>query len=328
MEKHILKKLIEYSFHEPVVLCSVLEWKGSVPRKDFPLMLVSQTAQTTGTIGGGAMEKNVIQCALDTMNTGSNSLNSFDFTNDDLSNDGGLCGGTVKVSIEPFTPEIQSFFKSLSPQAQVMSWLTTYDTSNDTITREHVFPDSHQSNLPIQQRVQSGKSHSSWSNNKLQLFRLIKPKPTLHIFGGGHVGKAVGELAHYIELDITIHDDRASFVSKERFPDAIHRSSDDVTAYMEAFDPSPFDIALIATRGHHHDFEILNWLLNSELQWIGLVSSQRKWKLLSKGLLEKGFLKQDLERVYAPVGLDIKAQTVPEIGISIIGGIISYLHST
>ncbi|MBT3589403.1 MAG: XdhC family protein [Candidatus Marinimicrobia bacterium] len=326
MEKHLLKQLVQYEFKEPVALCTVMEWKGSVPRKDYPMMLVSQSGDIVGTIGGGTMEKDVIKRAIDALNNHEISLDSFDFTNNDLSKDGGLCGGTVKVSVEPYTKTIQSFFNELKYLNETRAWITTFDLTSNTISRNHIDIHSTHHDPIIQNFIEVKKSKSTQSKNAVQLFRFITPKPILHIFGGGHVGKAVGELAHYIELDITIHDDRKSFVTKNRFPNALDRSWDDVDTHMQSLVIESSDLALVATRGHHHDFELMKWLLKSDIPWIGLVSSQRKWKLLSKGLIEEGFVKKDLHRVYAPVGIDIHAQTVPEIAVSIMGGIISFLR--
>ncbi|MBL7014689.1 MAG: XdhC family protein [Candidatus Marinimicrobia bacterium] len=328
MEKHLLKQLVQYTFKEPVALCTVMEWKGSVPRKDYPMMLVSQSGDIVGTIGGGTMEKEVIKRAIDALNNHEISLDSFDFTNNDLSKDGGLCGGTVKVSVEPYTRNIQSFFNELKHLNETRAWLTTFNLETNTISRSHIDILATNQDPMIHNFIEARKNKSIQSEYTLQLFRFITPKPILHIFGGGHVGKAVGELAHYIELDITIHDDRKSFVTKERFPHALARSWDDVDSHMKSFVIEPTDLALVATRGHHHDFELMKWLLKSDIPWIGLVSSQRKWKLLSEGLLKDGYSKSDFNRVHAPVGVDIHAQTVPEIAVSIIGGIIDYLRKS
>ena len=328
MEKHLLKQLVQYTFKEPVALCTVMEWKGSVPRKDYPMMLVCQSGNIVGTIGGGTMEKDVIKRAIDALKSHEITLDSFDFTNDDLSKDGGLCGGTVKVSVEPYTKSIQSFFHELKDLNETRAWITTFDLASNTISRNHINIHSAHTDPMIQNFIEAKKSRSNQSEHSVRLFRFITPKPILHIFGGGHVGKAVGELAHYIELDITIYDDRKLFVTEERFPNALTRSWDDVDTHMESFMMKSTDLALVATRGHHHDFELMKWLLKSDIPWIGLVSSQRKWKLLSEGLLETGFTKKDLDRVHAPVGVDIHAQTVPEIAVSIIGGIIDYLRKS
>jgi len=142
------------------------------------------------------------------------------------------------------------------------------------------------------------------------------------------VGKAVGDLAHFVDLNITVHDDRETFVSGDRFPHAKTRSFAPIESLIENMYLQPSDLALVATRGHHYDLTLIRWLLQSNAGWIGLISSQRKWKILAQGLEEEGFTQKNLDRVQAPVGLDIHAQTVPEIAVSIIGEIINYLRKT
>ena len=327
MEKHFYKKLIEFDFNESCALCTVMEWKGSVPRKDYPMMLVCKSGETVGTIGGGTMEKEVIERALDALNSNQTSLDPFDFTNNDLSKDGGLCGGTVQVAVEPFTREVQSFFNQINDFNTEQSWLTTFHLSSKEISRQNIKNSGQHKDPFIQELTQIRKNKSFHFDDRIQLFRFISPNPILHIFGGGHVGKAVAEMAHYIELDITIHDDRKSFVSLERFPYALNRSFQEVDMHMGGLKLQSTDLALVATRGHHHDLTLIRWLLKSDIRWIGLVSSKRKWKLLAEGLLDEGFTNTDLSRVYAPVGIYIHAETVSEIAVSIIGGIIKYLRN-
>jgi len=144
MEKRFYQKLVEFDFSEPCALCTVMEWKGSVPRKDYPMMLVCQSGKIIGTIGGGTMEKNVIDLALASLKNNKTLLESFDFTNDNLSKDGGLCGGTVKIAIEPYTFDLQSFWAGLNNINRDQAWLTTYHLNTKEITR-HVL----NSNKPI-----------------------------------------------------------------------------------------------------------------------------------------------------------------------------------
>lgn len=328
MEKRFYQQLLEFDFSEPCALCTVMEWKGSVPRKDYPMMLVFKSGKVIGTIGGGTMEKEVIAKALVSLNHYQTSLDSFDFTNDDLSKDGGLCGGTVKVAVEPYTGEVQSFWTGLKETETGQAWLTSYHFQTKEITRHLLESINEISGISVEKLVQDKKNKTIVVENAIHLFRYISPSPVLHIFGGGHVGKAVGELAHYIDIDITIHDDREAFVSKERFPFALSRSFEPLGSFLNNTSLSSNALALVATRGHHHDLKLIRWILKSDAQWIGLVSSKRKWMLLAQGLEKEGFTLKDLERVQAPVGLDIHAQTVPEIAVSIIGGIVDYLRTT
>lgn len=328
MEKRFYQKLVEYDFSEPCALCTVMEWKGSVPRKDYPMMLVCKSGKIIGTIGGGTMEKEAIELAMTSLENGQAVLESFDFTNDDLSKDGGLCGGTVKIAVEPYTKKVQSFWAGLKATGSGQTWLTTYHFHTKEITRQVISPQIQIHDTQVNELIGGKKSKTILAKDAIHLYRHVVPDSILHIFGGGHVGKAVADLAHFIDMDITIHDDREFFVSKERFPHALSRSHEPLGAMMEKVRLQAADIALVVTRGHHHDLTLIRWLLKSEAGWIGLVSSRRKWEILSQGLLNEGFTRKDVARVQAPVGLDIHAQTVPEIAVSIIGGIIYHLRNT
>ncbi len=324
IEKAVLDKIVSYNFSRPAVLCSVLEWKGSVPRKDYPVMVALDTGSIIGTIGGGTMEKEVIQLALESVIDGQIRLGFFDFTNDDISKDGGLCGGTTSVSIEPFTKNIQSFIEHVYSDRSIKCWQTTYHIQSNTVTRDILDLARMVHDKNSQGAI--NKDTSERTDEYLRLTQFKKEPAILHIFGAGHVGKAVADLAYFVGLDTTAHDDRGEFVTRERFPYSIRLSHDSVTQLKSKFEFGENDMVLVATRGHHHDFALIDWLLTKNLGWIGLVSSKRKWTLLAQGLKEHGYTEKDLLRVHAPVGIEIDAQTVPEIAVSIMGGIIKYLH--
>ena len=76
------------------------------------------------------------------------------------------------------------------------------------------------------------------------------------------------------------------------------------------------------TRGHGHDQEALYHLAPTAAEYVGLIGSRRKIRLIFENLREAGIREADLERVTAPVGLDIGSQTVPEIAISIVAELI------
>ena len=77
------------------------------------------------------------------------------------------------------------------------------------------------------------------------------------------------------------------------------------------------------TRGHGHDQEALFHLAPTAAAYVGLIGSRRKIRLIFENLREAGIREADLERVTAPVGLDIGSQTVPEIAISIVAELIA-----
>ena len=86
-------------------------------------------------------------------------------------------------------------------------------------------------------------------------------KPTLHIFGAGHVGQAVAEMAHFIDIDTKIYDERKDLATAERFPFATKLICTDFNHVIKNLSINSNDFVLVATRGHQHDFEVMQWLL-------------------------------------------------------------------
>ena len=68
---------------------------------------------------------------------------------------------------------------------------------------------------------------------------------------------------------------------------------------------------------YNHDEEALFHVVNRGARYVGLIGSRRKIRLIFDDLLEQGIPREALERVYAPLGIDIGSQTVPEIAVSI-----------
>ncbi|MCF7827179.1 MAG: XdhC family protein [Candidatus Marinimicrobia bacterium] len=333
MIKSLLSQWESFREKQKAMLCSVVEWKGSVPRKDYPMMLVLDDGRLLGTIGGGSMELKVSQAALKMMSEASSTLFDFNMTGKDVNADVGLCGGTLKVLVEPFSSELEAFYQEMLLQstkhAKLMVKLSIKPGTSIKVKREIVI--SRQaiqgSNPVLEKRLreifENQSTRSFIYDETLYLMWQVFSPPTLHLFGAGHVGQAVAQLAHFTELQVKVYDDRMELMTPERFPYA-ERLQTQFPINREALAHIPrHDFILIASREHKHDRELLAHALEISAEYIGLVSSARKWKLLSENLHSNGFPLEALARVHAPVGLDIDAQTVPEIAISILSEIIS-----
>ncbi|MEE8437410.1 MAG: XdhC/CoxI family protein [Candidatus Neomarinimicrobiota bacterium] len=331
MEKEFFRELNKIDLSESSALCTVLDFRGSVPRKDYPMMLVSGSGKSTGTIGGGTMEKETIEAALLVLKSGKTALETFDFTNSDLSRDGGLCGGIVDVLIEPLTPEILSFLKSLEsiiPEKSDQKILISFDYEDRNVSRFIITPEIQNNKFSpeVRKLLKSPKTKVLKTKKSLHLLLHIQIQPTLFILGGGHVGKALADLAYFVGLEVKVWDDRQAFSSPSRFPHASKLISCSIAKLRQTEKLTSKDYTIVATRGHHLDLEIMRWILDQSPGWIGLVSSQRKWKLLSAALAEDGYSPEILAKVKSPVGLDIHSQTVPEIAVSIISQIIMIMN--
>jgi xanthine dehydrogenase accessory factor len=150
----------------------------------------------------------------------------------------------------------------------------------------------------------------------------LTPSPRLFIIGAGHVGHHLARIAGDVGFRIHVVDDREKFASAERFPGAevvvqsipewLHRSDIPASAYV-----------VVVTRGHQHDLDAMRALAARDLKYLGLIGSRAKVARIYDALLAEGMPAECLQRVHAPIGLDIGAVTPAEIAISILAELIA-----
>ena len=152
----------------------------------------------------------------------------------------------------------------------------------------------------------------------------IEPSPAVYIFGAGHVGQFVGQVAHEAGFRVHVIDDREKFANRERFPSAAEIIVDDIPTWLAANRLPATAYAVIVTRGHRHDLDALRALASQNLRYLGLIGSRAKVKRIYDVLVEEGSVPiERLETINAPIGLDIGAVTPQEIAVSIVAELIA-----
>lgn len=223
-------------------VCTVVATKGSTPRKTGSKMIVTDDLKIYGTIGGGILEKHIIDLCPDIISKCTSELVKLNLTSDL----GMKCGGYVEVFVEPVSTP----------------------------------------------------------------FKLL-------IFGGGHIGKALSEIASNLSFNVTVIDER-----EEIFSDYIQNNVsiiiDNFEKYLERTTIDTNTFIVVVTKGHETDLAILKKCIKSNYAYIGVIGSQRKSAELKKNLIESGFAdEKDYERVHIPVGSQIMAEGPYEIAVSI-----------
>ena len=151
----------------------------------------------------------------------------------------------------------------------------------------------------------------------------LAPAPHLYIIGAGHVGWHVAKLAHSAGFRIHVVDDREKFANVERFPDADEVVVEPIADWLHGATLQPTAYAVIVTRGHQADLEAMRSLAARDLTYLGLIGSRAKIVRINQALLADGLPAEILERVHAPIGLDIGAVTPAEIAISIVAELVA-----
>jgi xanthine dehydrogenase accessory factor len=151
----------------------------------------------------------------------------------------------------------------------------------------------------------------------------VLPVSTLYLFGAGHISVNLAQVAKLAGFDLVVVDDRESYANRERFPGARDIYADDFDHATSQLSPSDSSFIVIVTRGHKDDMRVLRWAVETPARYVGMIGSQRKVIAVYKELEKEGTAREKLERVFAPIGLDIGAITPEEIAVSIVAEMIA-----
>jgi xanthine dehydrogenase accessory factor len=348
--RDVLKKLIEaLEEGREQVFCQIVETRGSTPQKAGAVMVVDPAGGQTGTLGGGCVENEVKQQAIRRIGVAGTTLTSFVLDHDYAWADGLICGGKMVVAVETLRGPISlPYFQTLNMLLEAGNGFTEAVIVNPERVDKEVNGEGEIDRIEPGRRYlfgPEGVCQASWPSGSVPAHIAScvvplreRPRPEVRggvawiatlprirlvIVGAGHVGQAVAGLAAESDFDVWVIDDRSQYASAQRFPTAQRILVGPIDEVLASLEVTPNTYALIVTRGHGHDQEALYRLAPTPAPYVGLIGSKRKIKLIFESLRDAGIAEADLERVAAPVGLDIGAQTVPEIAISIVAELIA-----
>lgn len=143
------------------------------------------------------------------------------------------------------------------------------------------------------------------------------PPHTLLVVGSGHVAMPLAAIAKLAGFRVVVLDDRPEYANAERFPAADEIRVGPFVAGLQQLPLGPRWYAVLVTRGHTHDLESLRVVLDKPLAYLGMIGSGLRVKAVFEMLRAEGVEPALLERVHAPIGLDIGAETPGEIAVAI-----------
>jgi len=308
MHTALFKELAAAAFrNEPVALGIISKVKGSSPQKVGAKAVFYADGRIQGTVGGGCLEAEIQQRAIQSLRTGKAATFELLLDHDFGWDDGLICGGKVFGVILPNAQSVgQRFWSELNERKSTIRWGVKSDFS--------IAPTSGLSGteIPIGGRVKS-PFPNGWLYQET-----VFPPCALWIAGAGHIAQAVAPLAHQLDFAVTVFDDRPALVNRHYFADDISLKADQWEKLLEARLPDVPSFALIVTRGHRHDALVLKDWVHKPFLFLGMIGSSRKARTIFEHFKEEQIAtERELERVACPVGLNIRSQTVPEISVSI-----------
>jgi len=167
------------------------------------------------------------------------------------------------------------------------------------------------------------------------LFELIQPEQRVVICGAGHVGASLARLAGLLGYRPTLIDDRKDFVRREDFAEQsieLLLAESWSEAVRAAVGNGRGVSVAIVTRGHSEDEQCLravlaandqDYAMTSDPDYVGLIGSKRRTRIVLERLRNAGISDAQLEKVHAPIGLDIGAVTPEEVALAIMAEIVA-----
>jgi xanthine dehydrogenase accessory factor len=145
----------------------------------------------------------------------------------------------------------------------------------------------------------------------------VIPPPRAVIFGAGHISKSLCKVASLAGFSTTIVDNRDSFANRERFPEADEIFAEEYEDVFPKLTIHESTYLIIVTRGHRDDMRVLRWAATTQARYVAMIGSKRKVISVVKELEKDGLSRRQLDRIYAPMGLEIGAISPEEIAISV-----------
>lgn len=181
---------------------------------------------------------------------------------------------------------------------------------------KHVLADEQPRLIQVDLTESDDPSHGLICGGRVEVFLEPLVTPHLYICGAGHIGHALAKLARPLDFMVTVIDDRERFLSEDRFPGCERLVAPFEETLANLAPRTPAYVAVV-TRGHRYDQECLEWAIAQDARYVGLVGSRTKIRKILERARDRGLSQERLERVRAPIGIDVGAVTVEEIAVSI-----------
>lgn len=293
---------------QPAALATLVAVEGSSYRRPGARLLVLSDGTRVGSISGGCLEEDILLRVRRVLETGRFETVTYDTTDEnDLVWGVGLgCRGVVQIFIEPI-PQIRPAWISV---------LTENRAANRTTALAVVDPES-AGGFCGTRLLESLPRNSSGPGTFVETVAAL---PLLVLFGAGDDVQPVVRLAKETGWRVTVVDSRATYATVTRFPqaDSVMVAGAEESAIGSILDDKTH--VVVMTHRFAEDVKLLAVLLARPLAYLGMLGPRKRTDRVLAALDETGFvaLPETLERLCAPVGLDLGAITPETIALSIL----------
>lgn len=289
---------------EPTALATVVSTWGSAPRPKGSHMLVHADGRFEGSVSGGCVESDILQTAAEVIAGAPFQVKKYGVADAAAWEVGLPCGGEIEVMVQPvsaegFDPEL---FDRVAEARETGQSLT------------------------VNTDLATGHSDARPLDTGAVFVNRYDPARRLLIVGAVQIAQSLAQLARTLGIDTTVIDPRARFLTAERFPGVTldDRWPDEA---ISAFRPGPSTAVVTLSHDIKIDDPALIEALKAPTGYVGALGSRRSHAARRERLAAAGLAEADIDRIDAPVGIDIGAIGPSEIALSVAAAMVGAFHA-
>lgn len=332
---------------QSVALAVVVRTWGSAPRRAGSLLVATEGARFEGSVSGGCVEAAVVDRAMDMQGRPDSDLLSFGVTDEEAWAVGLACGGQVEVYVLSIlsgsaeadrlvevttacdagrTPVL--LFEMGRPKMDVLYPLESgiNDPSGPPTADEDRSDELEgtETGAAALTAVHEDVTVRGAFDGRDRVLRPFNPPVRVVLVGAVHVAQALAPMILLAGFECVLVDPRSTWLTENRFPD-IQRVAAWPGEALQSLGPDHRTAVVTLSHDPKLDDPALRAALASEAFYVGALGSRRTHGKRINRLREDGV--EGLDRIRAPVGLDLGAREPTEIAVSILAEIVAVLRS-
>ena len=314
-----------------IALATVIQTWGSAPRKIGSHMAFTLSGKITGSVSGGCVENAVIEAGMQVLKTNHPQLLHFGVADETAWEVGLACGGSIDIFVQSLDTQIFHEIKQVINNEESAIHVTVIKGVDELLGKQvliqdnritagslgneidsHVFSLSPEISTPQQLTIEDA-----------QVFiNVIRPAPTLVIVGGVQIAIALVSLAKTLGYQTILIDPRKAWGNETRFPHVDSLIQLWVDEAFEQIKINPSTAIAVLTHDPKIDDPAIKLALNSSAFYVGALGSKNTNAKRRERLLSDGVSESQMDKVRAPIGLDIGAQNPEEIALAVMSQIV------
>lgn len=333
---------------EPVGLATVISTWGSAPRGVGAKMAFTPDGRLSGSVSGGCVEGAVFEAGKRAMNTGGTELLHFGVADETAFEVGLACGGNIEVFVKRLDQTLFASIRKAMQAGEPVANVTVISGPEGLIGRELVYAEGkiqagslgseldavavEQAGEALEGEALEGEQSRSVTvplatGDTARLFvDAILPAPVLVMVGGVHIAITLAALAKVLGYRTIVIDPRRAFGSPERFPNVDQLIQEWPAEAFQQVSLGRNTCVTLLTHDPKIDDPALKIVLDSPVFYIGALGSRVTHKKRRQRLLAEGISPALLDRIHAPIGIDLGGGTPEETALAIMAEIVAVRH--